>query len=82
MARTNSDVVKSFLEHKPLKGPLTTDGYCVWSYGVVIAKWVSETRIVMPGFNVFYSKTTSRHRALVSRAIRASGIEVKRLIAH
>ena len=73
---TNHDIVTSFLKHEPAAGPISTNGKELMSYGVPIAKWVSEDEITMPDVSKFHSVTTSKHRNLVRRMAMDKGIKV------
>ena len=73
----NGEIVGSFLQHKPAGVvPLSTDGTKLYSYGVVIAIWKSG-KIVMPEVDVFYSRTTSRHRSMVRDTAAQVGVVVE-----
>jgi hypothetical protein len=71
-----AEVVESFLRQEPgWSENLTTDGVRIMSYGQVVGKW-EQGRVILPSSQVRWSKTTARHRNLVSRVAAGRGIEV------
>lgn len=69
--------VAQFLLREPSSwGTLRSDSKRLWSYDVVIGRWVGNV-VYLPGACVFYSQTTSRHRGLLRRMAAFKGIPVK-----
>ena len=79
MARhTNQQVINNFLNQKPAKaGALTTDGYNLYSYGLIIGKWYGGKPFVFDYTTTggaFYSMTTSQHVGLAKRSMISDNI--------
>ena len=73
------DVVCRFLTREPSSwGTLRSDGKRLWSYDVVIGRWVGGV-VHLPDACVFYSQTTSRHRGLLRRMAGFKGIPLKEM---
>ena len=75
----NVEVVSAFLD-KEAAGvvPISTDGRCLYSYGVPIATW-KASGLVMAESSKFYSRTTSRHRHMVEDMAIQKGVTVQKV---
>ncbi len=62
---TLAQVIELFLNKTPgVGGVLTSDSQRLLSYGRCIGQWQGD-KILMPDMDVFYSRTTSRHRGML-----------------
>ena len=77
---TNPQVIQSFLNGRPAHaGNLSSDGNKLFSYGLLIAEWISQHQgVVVYDYTAtgqaFRSMTTSQHVGLIKREVGADNI--------
>jgi len=76
----NVEVVSAFLGREAAGlVPISSDGRCLYSYGVPIATWKGTESIVMTECSKFYSRTTSRHRHMVEDMAVQKGVTIHKV---